>query len=121
MSAADATISDWLAQLAARQATPGGGAAALAAAIGVAVGAMSAQYTTGKNGSSGKNVVKTNFLGSSPAFIHSPDDDAQAYTALQASWRNDQLSDQERSEQRLQPLRCQRTFWRLVLSTRSPG
>ena len=83
-------------QLAARQATPGGGGSgALAAAIGAAVGRWQHNTPPAKNGWIVKHRVKNLIadLEQARRFLQAIDDDAQAYAALQASWRNNSLSD----------------------------
>lgn len=100
MNTASESLGDWLAALAAKRPTPGGGgAAAAAAAIGNAVGAMAVAYTTGKRWADQAAEVATltaRLKQRASALLQLADDDAAAYQALQASWRADDLPDDER-------------------------
>lgn len=94
-------IGPWVGSLAARQATPGGGAAAaVAAAIGAAVGAMAARYTTGKkwaDRAEQATALAEALEEAAKRCLALADEDAAAYTALQASWKDQSQSDAEKA------------------------
>jgi formiminotetrahydrofolate cyclodeaminase len=88
-----------LADLAAKQPTPGGGAsAAIAVATGLATAAMAVAYTTGKKYAEHAAHVTT-FQNELQQSIHElldlADDDAVAYAALQATWRQHDFNEAE--------------------------
>lgn len=100
-AAADHPIGTWIGDLAGREPTPGGGgAAAIAAATGSALGAMAARYTTGRKWADRAETVgpllallDTHIA----ALLVAADLDAAAYAELQASWKRDDLEDAQRA------------------------
>mmetsp|Transcript_6702 Transcript_6702/g.21641 ORF Transcript_6702/g.21641 Transcript_6702/m.21641 type:complete len:194 (-) Transcript_6702:114-695(-) len=88
-------VGAFVAQLAAKQPTPGGGAAAcVAAAIGNAAGAMACAYSQRKKDvESGAAAVAaetgSRLLAAGPRELSAADEDAAAYGALQATWAKD--------------------------------
>jgi len=86
---ADATIAGFIARLSARTATPGGGAAAaLAAALGCAAGAMAARYTTGAKWGALSAQAESLALAldiASAACLVLADADAAAYAAVRSA------------------------------------
>lgn len=92
----------WLDDLAAKKPTPGGGAAAGAAcAIGTALGAMAARYTSGKRHQ--ENEAEAQFLAqklddSRSKFLHLAEEDARAYANLQAVTKSQDSTDAEKAQ-----------------------
>lgn len=88
-SSADARVGELVAALAARQATPGGGAAAaIAAALGCAAGAMAARYTDGPKHAAVATAAANlaNVLdAAAAACLTLADADAAAYAAVRAA------------------------------------
>lgn len=84
-------IDQFLTTLAAKQPTPGGGAAAaVGAAIGNAAASMAAAYTTRKKDAESGAKAKAEALQSAmdvTAFLQAADDDAEAYADLQRTWK----------------------------------
>jgi formiminotetrahydrofolate cyclodeaminase len=89
MAIADTGIGAFLAALAARQSTPGGGAAAaVAAALGCASGAMAARYTTGArwaDRSAEAEALAAALDAAASSFTTLADEDATAYAAVQTA------------------------------------
>lgn len=94
-STASQTIGAWVANLGAKQPTPGGGAAAaVCAALGMASGAMSAVYSQRKkeveSGVAVKaQVLATNLNAAAELCVQIADEDAEAYSQLQSTWKKD--------------------------------
>jgi len=92
---AEQAIGRFVEALGAKKPTPGGGAAAaLAASLGVASGAMAAIYTTRKKDEESGTAEEARALAASlqkaaAQCLALADDDASAYTALQATWKKD--------------------------------
>lgn len=88
-SSAEARVSDLVAALAARQATPGGGAAAaIAAALGCAAGAMAARYTDGPKHAAVADAaahLATVLDAAAAACLTLADADAAAYAAVRSA------------------------------------
>lgn len=95
------TINNYLQRLAARQPTPGGGAAgALHAAQGAALIAMVARYTTGPKYADDAEDVERIILaadGLIPAAVRIADDDEEAFAAVIAAYGLPGGSDEERA------------------------
>lgn len=95
------TINNYLHRLAARQPTPGGGAAgALHAAQGAALVAMVARYTTGPKYADDAEDVERIILaadGLIPAAVRIADDDEEAFAAVIAAYGLPGGSDEERA------------------------
>ena len=97
-------IGPWVAALGAKKPTPGGGAAgAVAAAIGAASGAMAAIYTTRKkdeeSGVAADARALAESLNSAAArCIAIADEDEAAYAALQASWKDESMTAEEKAK-----------------------
>lgn len=95
------TINNYLHRLAARQPTPGGGAAgALHAAQGAALIAMVARYTTGPKYADDAEDVERIILaadGLIPAAVRIADDDEEAFAAVIAAYGLPGGSDEERA------------------------
>mmetsp|Transcript_26084 Transcript_26084/g.63274 ORF Transcript_26084/g.63274 Transcript_26084/m.63274 type:complete len:196 (-) Transcript_26084:26-613(-) len=100
----DAQIGAWVTALCAKKPTPGGGAAAaVAAAIGAASGAMAAIYTTRKkdeeSGVAGEARALAAALDAAAArCIVLADEDETAYAAIQASWKDESLSAEDKAK-----------------------
>lgn len=111
-ASADSSLGGWLEALASRRPTPGGGgAAAIAAAIGVAAGQMAARYTTG--GKWADRAIEAEALiarldAAGRELLAAADEDAAAFAELQASWRDDSLdaATRERIEARARAVPC---------------
>ena len=93
-------IDQFLINLAAKQPTPGGGAAAaIGASIGSAAACMSAQYTQRKkdkeSGAATKATLLINALDVTP-LLKAADDDAAAYAGLQRTWKENDMSVEEK-------------------------
>lgn len=119
MSFGNKTTKVFIDELAAKQATPGGGAAAaLAAAQACALAEMAANYTTGKKFSEHADAVQT-FIDELQVarnqFIELADADAVAYADLQRSWRDKDMDDAEK--QRIQTKALQIPSQAVVLAT----
>ena len=95
------TVCDFVAALAAKQPTPGGGAAAaVGAAVGAAAAAMSAQYTQRKKDvESGAAEVAKELIAKldCATLLASADADAAAYADLQRSWKDSQMTEDEKA------------------------
>jgi len=93
-----------VAALGAKKPTPGGGAAgAVAAAIGAASGAMAAIYTTRKkdeeSGVAADARALAESLNSAAArCIKIADEDEAAYAALQASWKDESMTPEDKAK-----------------------
>ncbi len=89
MDAGDNTIAGFAAELAAKQPTPGGGAAAaVTAALGCATGAMACRYTTGERYATVSAIAETCALqldGWRIQALALADRDAAAYAAVRAA------------------------------------
>ena len=100
MSFGNKTTKVFIDELAAKQATPGGGAAAaLAAAQACALAEMAANYTTGKKFAEHQAAVQTfidNLQSARQEFLELADADAVAYAELQRSWRDKDMGDKEK-------------------------
>ena len=95
-------IDQFLTNLAAKQPTPGGGAAAaIGASIGSAAASMAAQYTQRKkdkeSGAAAKATLLINALDVTP-LLKAADDDAAAYKDLQRTWKESDMSPEEKEE-----------------------
>ena len=95
-------IDQFLINLAAKQPTPGGGAAAaIGASIGSAAACMSAQYTQRKkdkeSGAATKATLLINALDVTP-LLKAADDDAAAYADLQRTWKKESNMSVEEKE-----------------------
>ncbi|KAL3779213.1 hypothetical protein ACHAWO_012857 [Cyclotella atomus] len=95
-------IDQFLTALAAKQPTPGGGAAAaVAAAIGNAAASMAAAYTTRKKDvESGAAAMATELITSLDvtSLLLAADEDAEAYAALQRTWKEPDMPADEKSQ-----------------------
>eukprot|EP00928_Gymnodinium_smaydae_P016068 TRINITY_DN15993_c0_g2_i1.p1 TRINITY_DN15993_c0_g2~~TRINITY_DN15993_c0_g2_i1.p1 ORF type:complete len:216 (-),score=48.59 TRINITY_DN15993_c0_g2_i1:362-934(-) len=99
---ASAQIGAFLASLAAKQPTPGGGAsAAVGAGLGAATACMAASYTQRKkdveSGAAAKAVALCDQLNFSGCLM-AGDADAAAYADLQRSWKDSDMSAQEKAD-----------------------
>ena len=94
-------VSEFVAALAAKQPTPGGGAAAaVGAAIGAAAAAMAAAYTTRKKDKeSGAAAAAEALIATldTAAALAAADEDAAAYAELQRSWKDVEMSPEEKA------------------------
>mmetsp|Transcript_15250 Transcript_15250/g.41504 ORF Transcript_15250/g.41504 Transcript_15250/m.41504 type:complete len:191 (+) Transcript_15250:27-599(+) len=97
-------IGAWVTALGAKEPTPGGGAAAaVAAAIGAASGAMAAIYTTRKKDeelgvAEDARKLAASLNAAAASCISVADDDATAYAALQASWKDKDMSAEDKAK-----------------------
>ncbi|MFW5752578.1 MAG: cyclodeaminase/cyclohydrolase family protein [Planctomycetota bacterium] len=100
MTTAQATFDAFCLDLGRRQPTPGGGAAAAAAAaIGSALGAMAAAYTTGPKWAEREaeaTALAADLRQAAATMLVRADADTRAYAALARSWRDDSLPQGER-------------------------
>ena len=98
---ASLTISEFVVALAAKQPTPGGGAAAaVGAAVGTAAAAMAAAYTTRKKDQeSGAAAAAEALIATldTDAALAAADTDAAAYADLQRSWKDTEMSAEEKA------------------------
>ena len=96
------SIDQFLINLAAKQPTPGGGAAAaIGASIGSAAAQMAANYTQRKKDRESGAFVKASELVTSldiSPLLQAADDDAAAYADLQRTWKDDNMSPDEKAE-----------------------
>jgi len=87
------SMEEFVKALAAKQPTPGGGAAAaIAAAIGGAASHMSANYSQRQKDETTGNAAKARALIQTidlELLMKAADDDAEAYQALQSTWKKD--------------------------------
>lgn len=94
-------ISEFVVALAAKQPTPGGGAAAaVGAAVGAAAAAMAAAYTTRKKDQeSGAAAAAEALIATldTDAALAAADTDAAAYADLQRSWKDTEMSAEEKA------------------------
>jgi methenyltetrahydrofolate cyclohydrolase len=94
-------VSEFVTALAAKQPTPGGGAAAaVGAAIGSAAACMAAAYTTRKKDKeSGAAAAAEGLIGTLDInlVLAAADDDAAAYADLQRSWKDSDMSAEEKA------------------------
>lgn len=94
-------VHEFVEALAQKTPTPGGGAAAaVGAAVGAAAAVMAANYTQRKKDvESGAAAVATEFALSIelPTLLKSADKDAAAYAELQRSWKDDQMTAEEKA------------------------
>ncbi|KAL3802621.1 hypothetical protein HJC23_011945 [Cyclotella cryptica] len=93
-------IDQFLTALAAKQPTPGGGAAAaISAAVGAAAASMAAAYTTRKkdveSGAAAKATDLITTLDVTP-LLAAADEDAEAYAALQRTWKEPSMPPEEK-------------------------
>ena len=102
LTAASQPIDAFVKDLAAKQPTPGGGAAAaVGAAIGAAAAAMSAAYTQRKKDvESGAATVAQELIANLDCakLLASADADAAAYADLQRSWKDAEMSEEEKAK-----------------------
>ncbi len=101
MSFSDKSTRIFIDELAAKKATPGGGAiAAMSAAQACALAEMAANYTTGKKWQDRADTVQ-NLIAQLKAARHNcliaADADAQAYADLQRSWTDKDMSAEEKA------------------------
>mmetsp|Transcript_2006 Transcript_2006/g.4394 ORF Transcript_2006/g.4394 Transcript_2006/m.4394 type:complete len:188 (-) Transcript_2006:151-714(-) len=101
MASKSLPIDQFVTALASKQPTPGGGgAAAITAAIGNAAAQMAAAYTTRKkdveSGAAAKALDLIEALDTAP-FLKAADDDAEAYAALQRTWKESSMPPEEKS------------------------
>lgn len=94
------TLGKFIQSLAAKQPTPGGGAAAaVGASIGAAAASMSAAYTQRKkdkeSGAAAKAEALVNTL-NLDKLLAAADEDAVAYADLQRSWKDPDMTDEEK-------------------------
>lgn len=94
-------IDQFLTNLAAKQPTPGGGAAAaIGGAIGSAAASMAAAYTQRKKdketGAAAKAELLIQSMTISP-MLQAADDDAAAYADLQRTWKDSDMSVEEKT------------------------
>jgi formiminotetrahydrofolate cyclodeaminase len=98
---ADQIVGEFVAALAAKQPTPGGGAAAaVGAAVGAAAAAMAAAYTTRKKDrESGAAAAAEALIATldTAAVLAAADADAVAYADLQRSWKDADMSAEEKA------------------------
>jgi methenyltetrahydrofolate cyclohydrolase len=94
-------IGKFLAALAAKQSTPGGGAAAaVGAALGSAAASMSAAYTQRKTDQESGAAAKAESLIHKLDFVkalNAADEDAVAYADLQKSWKDNTMTAAEKN------------------------
>ncbi len=97
MSFGDKSTRIFIDELAAKQPTPGGGAAAsIVAAHACALAEMAAGYTTGKKWQDREakiNAFLADMKEAREAFLELADADALAYKELQQSWRDEHMTD----------------------------
>ena len=102
MATGQATLSDFVKTLCAKQPTPGGGAAAaVGAAVGAAAAQMAAAYTQRKKDvESGAAAAGQELIGKLDvdALLASADADAAAYAELQRSWKDTEMTAEEKTE-----------------------
>ena len=95
-------LGDFIRTLSAKQPTPGGGAAAaVGAAVGGAAARMSAEYTQRKKDKESGAAEKANLLIGQidlDQFLTAADDDAAAYADLQRTWKDADMSAEEKSK-----------------------
>ncbi|CAB9496496.1 expressed unknown protein [Seminavis robusta] len=93
-------LGKFLAALAAKQSTPGGGAAAaVGAGLGSAAASMSAAYTQRKKDRESGAAVMAEALVAKLDFakaLQAADDDASAYADLQRTWKDTEMSAEEK-------------------------
>ena len=98
---ASLTLLDFVKELAAKQPTPGGGgAAAVAGAIGASAAHMAANYTTRKKDVESGAASEAEALMKSldgPAVLTVADADASAYADLQRSWKDTTMSSTDKA------------------------
>lgn len=101
MATGQATLSDFVKTLCAKQPTPGGGAAAaVGAAVGAAAAQMAAAYTQRKKDvESGAAAAGQELIGKLDveALLASADADAAAYADLQRSWKDAEMTAEEKA------------------------
>ena len=94
-------VTEFVAALATKQPTPGGGAAAaVGAAVGAAAAAMAAAYTTRKKDKeSGAAAAAEALIATldTAAALAAADADAAAYAELQRSWKDAEMSAEEKA------------------------
>lgn len=94
-------IDQFLTRLAAKQPTPGGGAAAaIGGAIGSAAASMAAAYTQRKKDKESGAAAKAEELINAldvVSLLEAADDDAAAYADLQRTWKESDMSAEEKS------------------------
>lgn len=101
-SQASLPIAEFVTQLSAKQPTPGGGAAAaVGAAIGAAAAQMAAAYTQRKKDvESGAATSAQELIAKldTSALLASADADAAAYADLQRSWKDAEMTAEEKAK-----------------------
>jgi formiminotetrahydrofolate cyclodeaminase len=101
MATSSQQIGKFVHSLAAKQPTPGGGAAAaVGAAIGASAARMAAAYTQRKKDIESGAAAKAQALIESihlEDLLKVADDDAEAYADLQRTWKDSSLSDEEKA------------------------
>lgn len=102
MMAAELTLGEFTKQLAAKQPTPGGGgAAAVAGALGCAAAHMAATYTQRKKDVESGAAAKASALMSllqHESMLTGADADASAYADLQRSWKDSDMTAEQKAE-----------------------
>lgn len=100
MATSSQQISKFVHSLAAKQPTPGGGAAAaVGAAIGASAASMAAAYTQRKKDIETGAAVKAQALIDSfqlDELLKVADDDAEAYADLQRTWKDTSMTEEEK-------------------------
>lgn len=101
MATSSQQIGKFVHSLAAKQPTPGGGAAAaVGAAIGAAAANMAAAYTQRKKDVDSGAATKAQTLMDSfhlDELLKAADDDAEAYADLQRTWKDTSMTDEEKA------------------------
>lgn len=102
MTTSSQQIGKFVHSLAAKQPTPGGGAAAaVGAAIGASAASMAAAYTQRKKDIDSGAAAKAQTLIDSfhlDDLLKAADDDAEAYADLQRTWKDASLTDEEKAK-----------------------
>ena len=102
MATSKQILGDFVKALSAKQPTPGGGAAAaVGAAIGGAAARMSAEYTQRKKDKESGAAERANVLIGQidlDQFLAAADDDAAAYADLQRTWKDTDMSAEDKSQ-----------------------
>lgn len=95
-------LGQFIAALSSKQPTPGGGAAAaVGAAIGAAAAEMAAAYTQRKKDKESGAADKANEFMASTAldkYLNAADEDAIAYADLQRTWKDSDMSPEEKEK-----------------------
>ena len=102
MATSTQVLGDFIKALSAKQPTPGGGAAAaVGAALGGAAARMSAEYTQRKKDKESGAAEKADMLINAidlDKLLTAADDDASAYADLQRTWKDSEMSSEEKAQ-----------------------